>query len=453
MAHFEVIILNFNGARFLPDCLSALERLTPGPHTVKVNVVDNASSDDSKSIVTERFKGVNYIQLDRNLGFSGGNNAGVRRRAAELLQNGRTADYFVFLNNDTEVDPNWLNAAADGFAAHPQAGIIGSKAYFHDPFLVVNVFTPDGFSPLDSGIQDGRTVGPFLRSITGTNIVEEESRFKFIGAFQREGNGRWLAPQSTVYVPISDAARPCSLKLEFANCHVARKTQRISVSIEGSSSPRRVISLKHGESDSLSLQFQPSEYSQLLQNAGSFINSNWEAGDLGFLIRDAAEFNESKRVAAICGVSMFIRAELFERLGGFDERFFAYYEDTDLSVRAQLAGYECWFEPKSTLLHVHGGTGQERSEYFVNNVSFSRLYFASKVLNPRRWRELFLAYFREARPEFARFERDQSLSWKPHLRAMVKVLKIPTAIVMNRISWWLKRPDKAIQPLLTAIKG
>jgi GT2 family glycosyltransferase len=453
MAHFEVIILNFNGARFLPDCLSALERLTPGPHTVKVNVVDNASSDDSKSIVTERFKGVNYIQLDRNLGFSGGNNAGVRRRAAEFLQNGRTADYFVFLNNDTEVDPNWLNAAADGFAAHPQAGIIGSKAYFHDPFLVVNVFTPDGFCPLDSGIQDGRTLGPFLRSITGTNIVEEESRFKFIGASQREGTGRWLAPQSTVYVPIADAGRPCSLKLEFANYHGARKPQRISISVDGSSSSRRVISLKHGQSDSVSLQFQPNEYSKLVQNAGSFINSNWEAGDLGFLKRDAAEFNESRQVAAICGVSMFIRAELFERLGGFDERFFAYYEDTDLSVRAQLAGYECWLEPNSTLLHVHGGTGQERSEYFVNNVLFSRLYFASKVLDPSRWWALVRAYYREARPEFARFEHDQNLSWKPHLRAMVKALKIPSAIVMNRIAWRLKRPEKAIQPLLTAIKG
>jgi len=56
------------------------------------------------------------------------------------------------------------------------------------------------------------------------------------------------------------------------------------------------------------------------------------------------------------GAALFVRRELFERLGGFDEDYFFYFEETDLCWRARLLGYEVYFSPNSVVLHKGGGT-------------------------------------------------------------------------------------------------
>jgi len=56
------------------------------------------------------------------------------------------------------------------------------------------------------------------------------------------------------------------------------------------------------------------------------------------------------------GAALFVRRELFERLGGFDEDYFFYFEETDLCWRARLLGYEVYFSPNSIVLHKGGGT-------------------------------------------------------------------------------------------------
>jgi len=65
----------------------------------------------------------------------------------------------------------------------------------------------------------------------------------------------------------------------------------------------------------------------------------------------ASMFGEDADVAAVSGCAFAIRADLFRRLGGFDERFFMYLEDTDLSWRARAAGYRCRFVAESIVSH------------------------------------------------------------------------------------------------------
>ena len=65
--------------------------------------------------------------------------------------------------------------------------------------------------------------------------------------------------------------------------------------------------------------------------------------------RDA--FTEPGEVAAVSGAAFAIRRNLFELLGGFDEDMFLYMEDTDLSLRARLAGWRCLYAPDSIVLH------------------------------------------------------------------------------------------------------
>ena len=96
---FTILIVNFNGVRHLGPCLAALAAQTIPRHRFEVVLVDNASTDDSVRFVAENFPWVRVVRLPKNVGFAGGNNAGLP------FARGR---YVVLLNNDTVADPHWL---------------------------------------------------------------------------------------------------------------------------------------------------------------------------------------------------------------------------------------------------------------------------------------------------------------------------------------------------------
>ena len=91
-----VVILNYNGASMLSRFLPSVIEYSPGAEIV---VADNASTDDSVTVVTKDFPGVRLIQLDRNYGFADGYN-----KALEQVD----AEYFLLLNSDVEVTDGWL---------------------------------------------------------------------------------------------------------------------------------------------------------------------------------------------------------------------------------------------------------------------------------------------------------------------------------------------------------
>jgi GT2 family glycosyltransferase len=70
----------------------------------------------------------------------------------------------------------------------------------------------------------------------------------------------------------------------------------------------------------------------------------------------ADRFQQSGEVFGACGAGFMIRRDVFDRLGGFDERFFMVYEDVDLSYRARLAGHRCWYVADAVVRHAGGGT-------------------------------------------------------------------------------------------------
>ncbi len=96
----SVIILNFNGQSYLPNCLESVLKNTYADY--EVILVDNASTDDSIEKIQDHCGGdsrLRIIQNKENLGFSGGNNIGFQHSKGQ---------YVVFLNNDTTVAPDWL---------------------------------------------------------------------------------------------------------------------------------------------------------------------------------------------------------------------------------------------------------------------------------------------------------------------------------------------------------
>ncbi len=117
----SVVIPNWNGAKHLLVCLTALRKQTLLPH--EIFLVDNASQDDSRDLVARDFPEVTVLALPRNVRFAGACNAGIRAS---------TGDAIALLNNDTEADPCWLERVAACFATHPDAGFVASKLRLFD---------------------------------------------------------------------------------------------------------------------------------------------------------------------------------------------------------------------------------------------------------------------------------------------------------------------------------
>ncbi|MBV9357762.1 MAG: glycosyltransferase family 2 protein [Chloroflexi bacterium] len=93
-------------------------------------------------------------------------------------------------------------------------------------------------------------------------------------------------------------------------------------------------------------------------------------------------FQAEERVGAVSGACFALPRTLFGVLDGFDERLFLYYEDTELSLRARLAGYDCLVVPAAVVAHDHsGGLTPAKLRYLERNRPWSLL----KLL---RWRTL-----------------------------------------------------------------
>lgn len=82
--------------------------------------------------------------------------------------------------------------------------------------------------------------------------------------------------------------------------------------------------------------------------------------------RPRAELAASGEVDAVSGAAFAMRRALFERLGGFDERFFMYCEDTDLSLRARLLGYRCWYAAEAVVRHDYRPDYTPSKAYYVD---------------------------------------------------------------------------------------
>ena len=111
-----VIIPNYNGKHFMEACLSSLEKQTY--HAYKILVVDNASSDGSIEFMQKNYPDIELIALDQNYGFSKAVNVGILHS---------TTPYVLLLNNDTTVDPHFLEEMVAAIRTSPRNFSVSSK--------------------------------------------------------------------------------------------------------------------------------------------------------------------------------------------------------------------------------------------------------------------------------------------------------------------------------------
>jgi len=91
----------------------------------RVLVIDNGSSDESVAEIRRAFPDINLLETGKNLGYAGGNNAGIMYAMNEQ------AEFILLLNNDTIVDPGILAAFVGAASVCSTAGIFGAKSYYY----------------------------------------------------------------------------------------------------------------------------------------------------------------------------------------------------------------------------------------------------------------------------------------------------------------------------------
>ena len=151
MSKVAVVILNWNGEKFLKKYIPALVTNTPaglGGEKVELVVADNGSTDGSIQYLKENYPQIGIIPFKENFGFTGGYN-----RALKQVE----ADYFILLNSDILVPCNWLEPMVDFMDSHPQVGVCQPKMLsegVHQQLCIQETGGEDlsgRFTPKDSG--------------------------------------------------------------------------------------------------------------------------------------------------------------------------------------------------------------------------------------------------------------------------------------------------------------
>ena len=126
----SIIVLNWNGAPYVKECLKSLERQTY-PHREFI-LVDNGSTDGSTGILrawSKRLSPSTLICLEENTGFCRGNNLGFARARGEWI---------ALFNNDAVADPRWLEELVRHGRPDERIAMLGGKILFHEPAGVID---------------------------------------------------------------------------------------------------------------------------------------------------------------------------------------------------------------------------------------------------------------------------------------------------------------------------
>jgi GT2 family glycosyltransferase len=118
-----VVVVGTNEVEWLDRCFASVLASETGGIDLRVCYVDNASTDGSRELVTERFPRVRVVANVRNLGYAGGNNVGMRLALAD------SADFVLLLNPDTQTPRGMVKALTAFMAGHGDFGLISPIQY------------------------------------------------------------------------------------------------------------------------------------------------------------------------------------------------------------------------------------------------------------------------------------------------------------------------------------
>src|ERR1051326_3312873 len=119
-AKIVVIVLNWNGLEDTLRCLQSLCRQRARENAARVIVIDNGSTADPATAICQSFPDIDYVRLEKNIGYAAACNAGAKRALAD------GAEFILFLNNDAIVEPETLPRLIQSFELEPKLGLVSA---------------------------------------------------------------------------------------------------------------------------------------------------------------------------------------------------------------------------------------------------------------------------------------------------------------------------------------
>ncbi len=422
----RAVVLNFNGGEDVVRCVDCLERLDWPQDRLEVVVVDNASNDGSPAALRERFPRVQVMDSGGNLGFPANNLA---------MRDPGDADYVALINPDAFVEPGWLAPLVEALEADPQAGAATGKMLFAPTFVDVEIESPT-FVPGAGG--DVRELGV---RVSGVEVdgKDEMANAQLVEGFHGLEHGappedlfRWSSGRASVRVPVA----PGAVMGGTARLRLAAESSKQVTLRSGGHSVEVAVGTEPGWAE-IALAGEPYD---VINNVGSQLVEGGYGGDRGFLEPDLGQFDEPAEVFAWCGGQALLRRRYLDEVGLFDERFFLYYEDTDLSWRGRSAGWRYLYRPEAVIRHLHGASAGEGSAVFAHYVERNRLLVLAKNAPARLAASAAFRYLlstasyarRDVLGPMLRGRRPNTVLAKRRLKSYLAFLRLLPAMLVER---------------------
>lgn len=104
---------------------------------------------------------------------------------------------------------------------------------------------------------------------------------------------------------------------------------------------------------------------KIINSIGMTFNKRGRQYHIGDGEFDNGKYSLEREVFMVAGAAMFCRKKMLDEIGGFDELFFAYGEDSELSLRAWWNGWRCVYNPESVIYHVRNSAAKKYPEYYA----------------------------------------------------------------------------------------
>lgn len=176
----------------------------------------------------------------------------------------------------------------------------------------------------------------------------------------------------------------------------------------------------------------------LLDGAGDVLDWAGTGWRRGHGERDSGQYDEPGPVFGACAGAALYRHSAFERVGAFDERFFAFCEDVDWSLRAQLAGFSCRYVPAAVAYHMGSATlGSGMTDFTRYHLTRNSLWvvikgFPAGVLLRHAPRVVYVLAATAARSALDRQFRVWARAWRDALRGLPGILRSRREIQRTR---------------------
>ena len=328
----------------------------------RVVLVDNASSDGAAAEVRTAMPEVTVVEPGANLGFAGGCNLGIRELTG--------CDYLALLNNDAVAEPGWLEHLVDAIGRDDRTGAASSKVVFASPYVGI-ALESDTFVP---GRGDRRSLGV---RVGGARVgdVDVWGRAQAVTGFWgpefAEEHFQWTDGSAVLRLPASSGDDTAALLL------AAEQERTVELS-SGDESVRVTV----GPDPRWCEVALAGPRRDVINSAGVILLDDGHGADRGYLEVDRGQYDKTEEVFAWSGAAVLLDARYLDDVGLFDERFFLYYEDFDLSWRGRLAGWRYVYAPGSVARHVHAASTGLTSSLLAHYVERNRLLALARSAPP-----------------------------------------------------------------------